>query len=63
MSSHLRPSRGDFGWVTYWIEHQPKFVNVLLICELIDLVKEESAKESFRNINCILTIVESLGGK
>ncbi len=31
--------------------------------ELIDLVKEESAKESLRNINCILTIVASLGGK
>jgi hypothetical protein len=31
--------------------------------ELIELEKEESVKESLRNIDCTLTIVESLGGK
>ncbi len=30
--------------------------------ELIKLEKEESIKESLRNIDCTLTIVESLGG-
>jgi hypothetical protein len=31
--------------------------------ELIKLEKEESTKKSLRNIDCTLTIVESLGGK